>query len=394
MKLNFIIPLAFAVAATVSGCKGNQNNAANARADSLKDTTNNWAILPFIKVDSVNPILGPGRGKFIDPILKTQVLWEAKDVFNPAIVNRGGKIWMLYRAQDKTGKPGGTSRIGLAVSTDALHFVRKPTPVLYPDNDDFKKLEWQGGCEDPRVVEDDKGTYYMTYTAFDGKVARLLIATSTDLIKWKKYGSVFAKTDSGKYAEKWSKSGSIVSTYKKGKVIATKINGKYWMYWGDTQIWTATSTDLINWTPIKMAAGEKPPVRLRSEALNFAELKIALPTREGKFDSDLVESGPPAILTDKGIILIYNSRNVTSFGDLEMGDGTYAASQALFDKNDPTKLLKRLDTYFMKPEKPYEISGQVNQVCFVEGLAVFENKWYLYYGTADSKIAVAVSPVK
>src|ERR1700754_3333799 len=103
MKLNFIIPLAFSVALTVSGCKGNQNNA-NAKVDSLKDTTNNWAILPFTKIDSVNPILEPGRGKFIDPILKTQVLWEAKDVFNPAIVNRGGKIWMLYRAQDKTGK--------------------------------------------------------------------------------------------------------------------------------------------------------------------------------------------------------------------------------------------------------------------------------------------------
>jgi predicted GH43/DUF377 family glycosyl hydrolase len=154
------------------------------------------------------------------------------------------------------------------------------------------------------------------------------------------------------------------------------------------------SSDLINWTPVKMQAGEKPPVKLRSQALNMPELKIALPTREGKFDSDLVESGPPAILTDRGIVLIYNSRNVPSFGDKTLAEGTYTASQALFDKNDPTKLIKRLDHYFMKPEKPYERSGQVNQVCFVEGLAIFENKWYLYYGTADSKIAVAVSPVK
>jgi predicted GH43/DUF377 family glycosyl hydrolase len=205
---------------------------------------------------------------------------------------------------------------------------------------------------------------------------------------------IFAKTDSGKYADKWSKSGSIISTYKNGKAVATKINGKYWMYWGDTQIWTATSEDLINWTPVKMLPGEKPPVKLRAEALNTPELKIALPTREGKFDSDLVEPGPPAILTDKGIVLIYNSRNVPSFGDKTLAEGTYAAGQALFDKNDPTKLLKRLDTYFMKPEKPYEISGQVNKVCFVEGLTIFENKWYLYYGTADSKIAVAVNPVK
>ena len=390
MKLNFIIPFAIAVSLTIGGCKSDQKSAAAARADSIKNAANSWAILPFNKLDSVNPVLGVGRGKFIDPILRAQIQWEARDVFNPAIVNRGGKIWMLYRAQDKIG----TSRIGLAVSTDAVHFVRKPTPVLYPDKDDFKKLEWPGGCEDPRVVEDGKGTYYMTYTAFDSKVARLLVASSTDLITWKKYGSVFAKTDSGKYADKWSKSGSIVSTYKNGRVVATKINGKYWMYWGDTQIWTATSEDLINWSPVKMQPSEKPPVKLRAEALNTPELKIALPTREGKFDSDLVEPGPPAILTDKGIVLIYNSRNVPSFGDKTLAEGTYAPGQALFDKNDPTKLLKRLDTYFMKPEKPYEISGQVNKVCFVEGLTIFENKWFLYYGTADSKIAVAVSPVK
>ncbi|HEY4877300.1 MAG TPA: hypothetical protein VIH86_17105 [Puia sp.] len=44
----------------------------------------------------------------------------------------------------------------------------------------------------------------------------------------------------------------------------------------------------------------------------------------------------------------------------------------------------------MKPDKSYEISGQVNNVCFVEGLANFNNRWFLYYGTADSKIAVAV----
>jgi predicted GH43/DUF377 family glycosyl hydrolase len=342
-------------------------------------------------VDSVNPILKPGNGSFTDPILKKTVLWEEKDVFNPAIVNRDGKVYMLYRAQDKTGKPAGTSRIGLAVSNDALHFTRMKEPVFYPDNDAYKKLEWQGGCEDPRVVEDDKGTYYMTYTAFDGNLARLLIATSTDLVHWEKHGSVFAKAFNGKYADKWSKSGSIVSTYKDGKVIATRINGKYWMYWGDAQIWAATSDNLLDWTPVEMQPGEKPPVPLRGQALNMPQLKIALPTREGKFDSDLVESGPPAMLTDKGILLIYNSRNVPAIGDKSLAEGTYAASEVLFDKNDPTKILHRMDTWFIKPEKPYELSGQVNQVCFVEGLTRFQNKWYLYYGTADSKIAVAVS---
>ncbi len=355
------------------------------------DASDTWTFKPFVKLDNVNPVLTPGTGRFVDPIRKTPIYWEAKDVFNPAIVTRNGKVYMLYRAQDKVGKPAGTSRIGLAVSTDAVHFKRMPAPVFYPDNDAFKPEEWEGGCEDPRVVADSKGTYYMTYTAYDGTTARLFIATSPDLLHWKKYGSVFTRAYHGKYAKKWSKSGSIVSKYVNGQAIATKINGKYWMYWGDAQIWSATSDDLINWTPVEMKAGERPPVKLRDQALTVPDLKVVIPTRSGKFDSDLVESGPPAILTDKGILLIYNSKNLPKTGDPSLPDGTYAAGEVLFDKNDPTRIVHRTNHYFIKPEKPYEITGQVNQVCFLEGLTQFKGSWYLYYGTADSKIAVAKS---
>ena len=112
--------------------------------------------------------------------------------------------------------------------------------------------------------------------------------------------------------------------------------------------------------------------------------------RKGKFDSDLVEPGPPAMITADGILLIYNSRNVPSKGDTSLAEGTYAPSQILFDVNDPARVAKRMDTYFMKPEKDFEINGQVGRVCFVEGLVHFKDRWFLYYGTADSKIAVAV----
>ena len=107
------------------------------------------------------------------------------------------------------------------------------------------------------------------------------------------------------------------------------------------------------------------------------------------FDSDLVEPGPPAMLVDSGIVLMYNSRNVPAKGDTSLPEGTYAASQILLDKNDPSRVVERMSQYFIKPDKPYEISGQVNHVCFVEGLVNFKSKWFLYYGTADSKVAVA-----
>lgn len=390
-------PLSFAVVAVISiglfACQSASNTSNKEAADTTSATTGNqpaWALLPFVKVDSANPILQPGNNTFTDPITNKKTGWEAKNVFNPAIAVRNDTVFMLYRAQDSIGKPTGTSRIGLAASTDGIHFTRYPTPVLYPQNDAYKKWEWQGGCEDPRVVQDSAGTYYMTYTAYDGTTARLLIATSPDLVHWTKHGSVFARAYGGKYVDKWSKSGSIVSTYNNGKITATRINGKYWMYWGDLFIWAATSDDLINWTPVEMQQGQQPPVALKGVAEKVPDLQIVVPTRANMFDNDLVESGPPAMLTDDGILLLYNSRSMPPDGDTQLKEGTYTTGQVLIDKNDPTKIIHRLDHYFMKPEMDYELTGEVNNVCFIEGLAQFKNKYFLYYGTADSKIAVAV----
>jgi len=371
----------------LAGCQENkQQQAPQAHSNEVAG----WVLAPFIKVDSVNPVLEPGNGVFTCPVLRQPVKWELKDVFNPAVVVKDNKIFLLYRAEDTVGKYAGTSRIGLAESSDGLHFTRRRQPVFYPGNDAQKKYEWEGGCEDPRVVEDGNGVYYMTYTAYDGKTARLLVASSRDLVTWTKHGPVFDTAYGGKYLNTWSKSGSIVSRYENGKIIATRIDGKYWMYWGDVNIWAATSDDLIHWTPVLYTAGEKPSIELRHNAKEIPEIKIVFGPRPKKFDSDLVEPGPPAMLTDSGIVLIYNSRNTRSVGDSSLAEGTYAAAQVLIDKNDPTRVLKRMDSYFMRPDKPYEISGQVNHVCFVEGLVQFNNKWFLYYGTADSKIAVAV----
>lgn len=339
-----------------------------------KTRTDDWTLTPFVKADEINPILlADTNSTFYCPERNALVQWEEKDVFNPAAVVRNDTVFLLYRAEDSIGKFAGTSRIGIAWSTDGLHFTKHPAPVLYPDNDSSKIYEWEGGCEDPRIVEDENGTYYMTYTAYDGDKARLMIASSKDLYQWTKHGHVF-KNDTAA-VNTWSKSGSIVCQYKNGKAIAVKIEGKYCMYWGDTDIFLAVSDDMINWIPV---------------IINDNGSKTVFGPRKKMFDSDLVEPGPPAMLTDKGILLIYNSRNVSSKGDTSLPEGTYAASQILIDKNNPTKVIDRMDTYFMKPDKPFEITGQVNQVCFVEGLVRYKGKWFLYYGTADSKIAVAV----
>jgi beta-1,2-mannosidase len=338
---------------------------------SIDTDSTSWAMLSFTKVDSLNPILQAGDRTFVCPILKTTVKWEEKDVFNPAAIVRDGKVWLLYRAEDKIGKHAGTSRLGLAVSSDGLHFQRRSEPVFFPDNDSLKIYEWDGGVEDPRVVESSDGKYIMTYTSFDGETARLMLATSDDLIYWNKYGIVLK----GKYKNSWSKSGAIVAKQIGNRIVAEKINGKFWMYFGDTDLFMLTSTDLINWTPLE----------------DKGEWKKVLSPRAGYFDSRLVESGPYALVRDEGILLIYNGMNLADENrDPSLPAGAYCGGQALFDLKDPTKAIARLEKNFFRPEKPYEVSGQINQVCFLEGMVPFNNKWFLYYGTADSKIAVAI----
>jgi predicted GH43/DUF377 family glycosyl hydrolase len=353
-----------------------KQNTASQNADTAQ-----W-LLPFVKLDSVNPVMKPGTASFVCPVQHKRVNWEAKNVFNPAAVVKNDTLFLLYRAQDSAG----CSRIGIATSVDGIHFIKNETPVLFPDNDSNKKYEWPGGCEDPRVVEDSTGMYYLTYTAYDGKTARLMIATSKDLYHWKKYGPVFNDVQ---YANMWSKSGSIVSTYSNQKIIAQKINGFYYMYWGDKYIWLASSPDLIHWKPLQ----QTPDKNFDSAyaGYNISSLKIAIPTRKNMFDCNIVESGPPAMLTDKGILLIYNSRNIPSIGDTSLPEGTYTVSQVLLDKNDPGKIISRMNEYFLKPQQPYELTGEVNNVCFAEALIYYKYIWWLYYGTADSKIAAAIN---
>ncbi len=364
----------------------------NSHNSSESSTNNNesWAFTGFEKVDSLNPILKPSPDlNFVCPINKQSIRWEERNVLNPSAIVKDGKVWLFYRAQDVSG----TSRIGLAVSSDGLHFEKQPEPVFYPDNDSMKTIEWNfrkdadyefseepssklfDGTEDPRIVESDDGRYIMTYTAYDGKTARLLLATSEDLQNWTKHGPVLSAE---KYKDTWSKSGAIVVKQQGNKMVATKINGKYWMYFGDTDLFMVSSDDLIHWEVAKNAEN--------------GEMIEVLHPRPGYFDSRLVEPGPYALLKDEGILLIYNGSNAANFNDSALPKFTYAAGQALFDKNEPWKIIDRTASYFIHPDKDYEKVGEVNEVCFVEGLVNFQNKWFLYYGTADSKIAVAVHP--
>jgi len=207
-----------------------------------------WQIGPFVRPSTAAPIITPTKSSlFRNPVDGKLVRWEALHTFNPAAVVRNGKIYVLYRAEDDTGEMqigGHTSRLGLAESDDGIHFIRRAEPVLYPDNDSQKEREWPGGCEDPRIVESEDGTYVLTYTQWNRKTTGAAIATSKDLIHWTKHGPALGTE--GKYASLSYKSAGIVTRVEGGRLIAARIAEKYWMYWGEGVVRLATSHDLIH----------------------------------------------------------------------------------------------------------------------------------------------------
>lgn len=329
----------------------------------------NWEFGPFEKAVDANPILTPSSDySFLDPISLETRYFEEKNVLNPSAVVKDGLVHLIYRAQDSLM----TSRLALATSSDGIHFEKAATPLLFPDNDEQYDFEWPGGIEDPRVVGLEEGGYYLTYTAYDGKTARLFAAISPDLIHWEKLGSVFENLQ---YGDMWSKSGALVTTQIEDQFVATKIDGHYYMYFGDTSLFIARSKDLKSWEVLEDGE-KKTPLRV-------------LNPRPGYFDSRLVEPGPFAVLKPEGIVLIYNASNARGFNISSLPEFTYAAGQALFDSSEPWKLLDRTSTHFIAPESKFEQIGEVDQVVFVEGLVYFKEKYFLYYGTADSKIGVA-----
>ncbi|MBO7471314.1 MAG: hypothetical protein J6T78_05550 [Bacteroidaceae bacterium] len=348
-----------------------------------------WAIGGFTRPEGKNPMVSPiANNLFYCPMKKANVRWECADTFNPAAVVKDGKVCVLYRAEDDPNAGIGkrTSRIGLVESADGVSIdYRSPSPVMYPDNSSISQTyEWPGGTEDPRVVEaevDGAPLYVMTYTSWNRKTARLSVATSRDLRTWTHHGPCFRMAYDGKFANLACKSGSIVTEIKDGRLQAAKVqvNGesKYFMYWGESWVCGATSDDLITWTPI---------VDGNTDLLYLAR------TRKGFFDSSFAECGPPAVVTENGIVLIYNGKNASgSNGDACYAANTYAAGQMLFSRDNPLQLVDRLDKPFFRPIADFEKSGQYAAgTVFTEGLVWHQGKWFLYYGCADSFVGVAV----
>ena len=285
-----------------------------------------------------NPILIPSKG------------FQSRAVYNPTVIKEEGRFWMLYRAETEDGLTG---RIGITQSSDGFNFIPHPGPVLSP-NEDFDR----GGCEDPRVVKVGD-IHFLFYVGNSRKyhVSNICLATSKDLLHWKKHGPVL-ETRQGT----WD-SGQL----KAGVIVPEKIDGSYLMYFmGEARPWVsaigiACSDDLYHW--------EEP-----------LHQPILLP-RDGFFDSQGIEPGPNPIITDEGILLIYNG-----WGE----DCIYKTGGVLLSKENPTNVLKRTDEPILNLSQDYGRKYRTGNHCVAEGVIRHNNQWFLYYGAADRFVCMAI----
>jgi len=301
--------------------------------------------------------------------------FENDGVLNPAVMQEGDRVHIFYRAVHK----GNQSCIGYFRLNGPLTIEQKnDEPFLTPEFD-----YEQHGMEDPRIVKID-GLYYLSYVAFDGANALGALATSSNLVNFERQGIIVPKitfTDfdlatqnnpslNKKYLE--YNPGANILADKDFVFFPRRIDGKLTFLHRikpDIQIAAVNSLDELTedyWNDYFTHFGDH----------------IFL---EPKFDHEIayIGAGCPPIETDKGWLIIYHGVKVID------KHYEYSACASLMDIDNPQKEIARLPYPLFKPDLDYELTGDVDDVCFPTGTAQFDDILYIYYGAADELIACA-----
>lgn len=316
---------------------------------------------------------------------KTHLNFENEAVLNPGVIKDGEFVHLFYRAVRK----GNHSTIGYCKLKGPFTIIeRLNEPLLFPEID----FESQG-IEDPRIVKIDD-LYYLTYTAYDGVNALGALAISKDLKHFDKMGLIVPLVTCNElkrlielqgsgnekylhcnFRDEMEESGRIKKLVWDKNVIffPRRINGKlYFMH------------------------RIKPDIQIVININNFEELTTEfwqdylihmndniILTPRYKHEIKHIGGGCPPIETRSGWLLIYHSVYNSLTGPV------YSACAALLDLQNPTVEISRLPYPLFQPEKQWEIHGEVNNVCFPTGTALFEDTLYIYYGAANKQIAYA-----
>ncbi len=275
-----------------------------------------------------------------NPILKPieSHPWESRYVFNPAMIRLGDRIHIFYRAMGEDM----VSRLGYASSKDGFNIdERLPHPVFEPAT----PYEWRG-CEDPRLTYLE-GRCVMTYTAY-GDIYQIGITSISP-------ESILEK--SWEWGERYYPFPNVRN--KNAVIFPGRVVGRYAMFHRlDPDIYISYSEDLKDWD----------------------EPRLVMSPRPESWDSVKIGAAGPPIELGSGWLIIYHGVD---------SNRTYRLGAAIFDKDNPERLVFRTERPILEPDEDYERFGYVPNVVFSCGSVLKGNKLLISYGGADTVIGVA-----
>ena len=318
-------------------------------------------------------------------IQKTALDFENEAVLNPASIKEGNNVHLFYRAVSN----GNFSSIGYCKLDGPLTVENRNEPPIIIPEFDYESH----GVEDPRIVKIDD-LYYLTYTAYDGINALGALALSKDLIKWEKQGVIVAQITYQEFVE-LSESHKPKSEkyfrYNRQRAVRRKDGGKV-LLWDKNLIFFPRRINGM----LCFLHRIKPDIQIVVTVNEIAELTpefwenyfmdfegTILLAPKYDHESSYIGGGYPPIETEFGWLLIYHGVEDTIKGFV------YSACASLLDLNNPQKEIARLPYPLFKPELSWELKGDVNNVCFPSGTALFDDTLYIYYGAADKRIGCA-----
>ncbi len=376
-----------------------------------------------------------------NPILKPRpdLAWESEGVFNPGITQLGDEIIMLYRAVGE--RKAYISHIGLATSTDGVHFTRfakgpgkstmsdadpiddmAPTPALITSPSDsprpnLKDLlvavlptpvigpssiidKW--ATEDCRITKmgDD---FYITYVAVpervmdhDKGIERVLpLETSTALLRTRDFTSF---EHLGIISPAHSDNKDIVLFPKK---IMCNYDGKgprerYMMMhrpnrwskeWFTGQYAKAVDVPLPpGMTPETLPTLPSIWIAESDDLINWTNHRLLLSPSHAA--DAKIGPGLPPIQTPDGWLIIYHHVDLEENNKTHTSTFRYSARAALLDLNDPSKIIGKLPYDILEPKMPYE-TERGTHIVFPTGGYVADGILHVYYGASDFNVCLA-----
>lgn len=288
-----------------------------------------------------------------NPIL-TAADWPyaAHAVFNAGATRlRDGTTLLLCRVEDRCG----LSHLTAARSKNGMDgWIVDPEPTFRADPSNPEEL-W--GLEDARITYvPELGKFAIAYTAFGRGGPGVALALTDDFRTFERLGLVMQPDD------------------KDAALLPRRIGGQFALLHrpvadSGAHVWISFSPDLQHW------GGHK----------------LVLPARKGGWwDANRVGISPPLIETPRGWLMLYHGVRRTASGSI------YRVGVALLDLEHPEWCVQRGDSWIFGPEDSYEREGDVSNVVFPCGTTVADDgdTLHLYYGAADTSVALATGSVK